>query len=76
MRAVLGIDPQRRAFQIALARAYNAFARQYSDLTASLFDNTFLKTRAAPVLVQLLQATSMAICSRVALTFANIRRRP
>jgi len=57
VRVVLGIDPQRRAFQTALARAYNAFAQQYPDLAAFLFDKTFLKTKAAPVLVQLLQAT-------------------
>ncbi len=53
-RAVLGTDPERRAFQTALARAYVAFARQYPDLTASLFDETFLKGPAAPLLAQLL----------------------
>lgn len=54
VRAVLGVDPERKAFQTALARAYTAFARQYPDLTASLFDETFLTGPAAPVLAQLL----------------------
>ncbi|RMF30351.1 MAG: hypothetical protein D6759_12120, partial [Chloroflexi bacterium] len=54
VRAVLGVDPERRAFQIALARAYAAFAKRYPDLTASLFDESFLKIEAAPILAQLL----------------------
>ncbi|MBC7226280.1 MAG: AAA family ATPase [Thermoflexales bacterium] len=54
VRAVLGADPERRAFQTALARACAAFARQYPDLAASLFDETFLTTEGAPVLAQLL----------------------
>lgn len=54
-RAVLGLDPECKAFQTALARAYVAFARQYPDLTASLFDKTFLTSQAAiPLLAQLL----------------------
>jgi len=40
-----------RAFQTALARAYAAFARQHPDWTASLFDETFLKS---PAVVPLL----------------------
>ncbi len=47
VRAVLGVDPERRAFQTALARAYATFARRYPDLTASLFDESFLETEAA-----------------------------
>ncbi|WP_322798399.1 ATP-binding protein [Thermoflexus sp.] len=54
VRAVLSVDPGRRAFQIALARAYSAFARHYPHLTASLFDESFLRTEAAPLLAQLL----------------------
>ncbi|MCS6845436.1 MAG: hypothetical protein NZ528_14115, partial [Caldilineales bacterium] len=54
VRAVLGVDPERKAFQTALARAYAAFARQYPDLEASLFDASFLKTEGAPILAQLL----------------------
>ncbi|WP_376790876.1 NB-ARC domain-containing protein [Thermoflexus sp.] len=54
VRAVLGIDPQRRAFQTALARAYTAFARQYPHLVASLFDERFLTQEGAPILAQLL----------------------
>ncbi len=54
VRAVLGVDPERRAFQTALARAYATFARRYPDLTASLFDESFLETEAAPLLAELL----------------------
>jgi hypothetical protein len=54
-RAVLGLDPQRRAFQTALARAYTAFARHYPEWTASLFDEAFLKSEAVvPLLAGLL----------------------
>ncbi|MCS6964817.1 MAG: ATP-binding protein, partial [Thermoflexus sp.] len=35
-------------------RAYSAFARHYPHLTASLFDESFLRTEAAPLLAQLL----------------------
>ncbi len=54
VRAVLKIDPKHKAFQVALALTYTAFARQYPDLVASLFDESFLKTKAAPLLAQLL----------------------
>ena len=54
VRAALKIDPKHKAFQAALARAYTAFARKYPDLVASLFDESFLKTEAAPLLAQLL----------------------
>ena len=54
-RAVLGLDPERRAFQTALARAYIAFARRYPEWTASLFDETFLKSEPVlPLLAELL----------------------
>ena len=52
VRAVLGVDPERRAFQSALTRAYAAFARQYPELTAALFDEAFLTGPAAPLLAQ------------------------
>ena len=35
-RAVLGLDPERRAFQTALAEVYDALAHHYSEWTASL----------------------------------------
>jgi len=44
-RAALGLDPTRRAFQTALARAYTVFARHYLEWTAALFDKTFLNSR-------------------------------
>ena len=54
-RALLGLDPARRAFQTALAGAYAAFARQYPEWTASLFDETFLKSQdVLPLLADLL----------------------
>jgi len=50
LRAMLGRDPQRLAFKIALGRAYTAFARHYPQWAASLFDEHFLTHRAAPFL--------------------------
>ncbi len=55
LRAVLGRDPQRLAFQAALARAYTAFARQYPQWAVSLFDQHFLTHGAAPFLARCLQ---------------------
>jgi hypothetical protein len=52
VREWLKRDPARLAYQKALARAYAAFARQYPELTASLFDEFFLKTKAAPELAR------------------------
>ncbi|GIV88399.1 MAG: hypothetical protein KatS3mg055_0917 [Chloroflexus sp.] len=55
VRAILGHDPERKAFQTALARVYTAVARQYPDLTAALFDKTFLTSQpATELLAQLL----------------------
>ena len=45
-------DPARVAYQKALARAYTAFSRQYPDLSASLFDEFFLKNKAASELAK------------------------
>ncbi|WKZ39691.1 MAG: AAA family ATPase [Anaerolineales bacterium] len=50
----LGREPARLAFQKALSRAYSAFARQYPEYTASLFDQTFLTGAGAPELAKLL----------------------
>jgi len=47
-------EPSRLALQKALARAYTAFARQYPEYTASLFDQSFLANEAAPDLAKLL----------------------
>ncbi|BCX03914.1 MAG: hypothetical protein KatS3mg053_1852 [Candidatus Roseilinea sp.] len=46
-------DPAQTAFKAALARAYAAFARQYPDLTPSLFTEPFLAGAAAPELAKL-----------------------
>jgi hypothetical protein len=50
VRGSLGRDLQRLAFKIALSRAYTAFARNYPQWTASLFDEHFVTHRAAPFL--------------------------
>lgn len=54
LREWLKRDPARLAYQKALARSYTAFARQYPELVASLFDESFLKLEAAPELAKLL----------------------
>jgi hypothetical protein len=50
-------EPASLAFQKALSRAYTAFARQYPEYTASLFDQTFLAGKGAPELAKLLTST-------------------
>jgi hypothetical protein len=47
-------EPSTLAFQKALSRAYTAFARQYPEFTASLFDQSFLAGTGAPELAKLL----------------------
>ncbi len=54
LRAGLGLDPRKHAFQVALARTYAAFVRQYPQWTASFFDERFLTEKAAPLLADLL----------------------
>ena len=54
LRKWLPRQPAQLAFQKALARAYTAFARNYPDLTASLFNQDFLTHEAAPELAKLL----------------------
>jgi predicted enzyme related to lactoylglutathione lyase len=56
----LRLDPQRLAFQIALARAYTDFAKKYPDWANSLFDEHFLAHRAAPTLALCLQRDDTA----------------
>ncbi len=70
-RAVLGLDPTRRAFQTALARAYTAFARQYPEWTAALFDKTFLNSPdVVPLLAALLTRRSQPDPAHLARLFA------
>ena len=52
IRSWLKLGPARLAYQKALARAYTAFARQFPELTTSLFDESFLKSEAAPELAK------------------------
>jgi hypothetical protein len=47
-------EPATVAFQKALARTYSAFARQYPDYTAALFDQNFLVGAGAPEIAKLL----------------------
>ena len=55
LRQWLGRDPIQLGFRKALARAYTAFARQYPDLTSSLFTEPFLKNEAAAEIAKLLR---------------------
>jgi WD40 repeat protein len=69
--AALGLDPTRRAFQTALARAYTAFARQYPEWTAALFDETFLNSRdVVPLLAELLTRRGQPDPAHLARLFA------
>jgi len=47
VRAVLGLDRERRAFQTALAEVYDALAHHYSEWTASLQPSAPSRTSAA-----------------------------
>jgi hypothetical protein len=47
-------EPAKLAFQKALARTYAAFARQYPEYAASLFDQSFLSKEAVPEISKLL----------------------
>ena len=51
VRAVLRVDPERRGFQIALARACTTFVEQHPAWAAALFDQHFLTQ---PAVVELL----------------------
>ncbi|MCC6190319.1 MAG: hypothetical protein IT318_14905 [Anaerolineales bacterium] len=65
-RQWLGRDPAQLALKKALARTYTAFARQYPDLAAGLFNESFLKTEAAPELARLLARHSHPDPARLA----------
>lgn len=54
VRDVLGLDPERKAFKIAPARSYFSLAKRYPELTASFFDEKFLKTKAILLLAEFL----------------------
>ncbi len=54
LRDWLKRNPVKLAYQHALARTYAAFARQYPELTASLFNESFLTIEAAPELAKFL----------------------
>jgi hypothetical protein len=54
LRDWLKRSPVKLAYQHALARTYAAFARQYPELTSSLFNESFLTIEAAPELAKFL----------------------
>jgi flagellar biosynthesis GTPase FlhF len=54
LRDWLKRSPVKLAYQHALARTYTAFARQYPELTTSLFNESFLTIEAAPELAKFL----------------------
>ncbi|MDN5274024.1 NB-ARC domain-containing protein [Chloroflexus sp. MS-CIW-1] len=71
IRATLGLDPTRRAFQTALAQTYAAFARQHPEWTAALFDETFLNSRdVVPLLATLLTRRGQPDPAHLARLFA------
>lgn len=53
----LKLEPAQLAFEKAFARRYAAFARQYPEYVASLFNDSFLKKEALPELSKLLTRT-------------------
>ena len=67
MRNLLGRDPQRLAFKLALTKAYTQFSNHYPDLVDTFFDEHFLK-KAAPLLARCLLPTYLPTPSE----FANI----
>lgn len=52
IRRRLGRDPVKLAYRKALTRAYTAFVRQYPDVAAALFNESFLANEALPFLVK------------------------
>ena len=54
-----GVSRGHGHFQRALVRAYNAFARNYPDLTGQFFTEPFLLNEAAPILAQALTREGM-----------------
>ncbi|MGB0384380.1 MAG: AAA-like domain-containing protein [Ardenticatenaceae bacterium] len=73
LRSWLGRDPQRLAFQEALTGAYNKFAAIHPDFAAALFDEHFLKNRAAPLLARCLPPADPPEPSQLASAFADER---
>lgn len=71
VRSWLGRDPQRLAFQVALARAYTTFARHHPQWAASFFDEHFLTHGAAPHLARCLRRTASPDPAEVAAAWAD-----
>jgi len=71
IRARLGRDAERLAFQVALARAYTAFARRYPQWAATLFDEPFLRGAAAPLLARCLMRDKPPQASELASAWAD-----
>lgn len=71
VRAWLGRDLQRLAFQVALSRAYSTFARRHPQWAASLFDEHFLARGAAPFLAGCLTRNKSADPAEMAAAWAD-----
>lgn len=70
-RSWLGRDPQRLAFQVALAKAYAGFADRHPDWAYSLFDEHFLAHSAAPMLARCLERDNTAQPEDLAVAWAE-----
>lgn len=57
VKSWLKLEPAQLAFEKAIARGYAAFARQYPEYVASLFNDSFLKKEALPELSKLITRT-------------------
>ena len=71
VQAWLGRDPQRLAFQVALARAFPRFAHAYPQWIESLFDEHFLTHQAASLLARTLVRTNMLTPAELATAWAD-----
>ena len=71
VKSWLGRDPQRLAFQVALTKAYTAFAEKHPDWAQSLFDEHFLTHSAAPILALCLQREDTAPPEDLAIAWAD-----
>lgn len=77
VRAVLGVDPERRAFQLALARASEQFVKQHPDWAAALFDQYFLtRPEVVELLATLLSRRGQPDPARLAALWAAQLHRP
>ncbi len=70
-RALLKREPQQLAFTVAMTRTYATFDSQHPQWTESLFDETFLKNRAAPLLARALLRDNPPTSTELAQAWAD-----